>query len=202
MRSAAMVNTALCLLIGGESQRMKQDKAQLRLPSGKMLVELMVEKLAQLAPAPIFLSGDKQFAELSNLPNIPDIFKNKVGPVGAIISCGKYLAQHFPRLKQMILIPVDIPKLSINSLQQLHANTATAAYFANNPLPLKLKITPQLLMVIDELILPINRAGGYSVRQFMAKLDSYETLIINDPNELINFNYPEQWLNYISSVTQ
>lgn len=194
-----MIDTALCLLIGGESRRMGSDKAQLRLPSGKTLVELMVEKLILYPNSQIFLSGEKQFTGLSELVHIADIFTNKVGPVGAIISCSKFLADNFPHLKQMIMIPIDLPNLSVAALESLCTNSAEAAYFENHPLPLKLEINSKLLMVADELINFIHDAGGYSVRQFLAHLDSCCILPNDVANELSNFNFPEQWQNFIKN---
>lgn len=192
-----MIDTGLCLLVGGESRRMGQDKAQLRMSSGKMLVEKMVGMLELFPEGKIFLSGEKQFTGLTELINIPDIFTIKVGPVGAIVSCCKFINNNFPQINKLLFIPVDLPILTIDSLNKLSMSYSAAAYFKEHPLPLKLNLNQNLMAVVNELTPIIEEDGGYPVRRFIEKLDSYETLTIANPDELLNFNYPDQWQEFI-----
>lgn len=106
---------------GGQSKRMGHDKSTLTWED-KNILEHQIDLLKQVT-SDIYLSVNTNQAKRLNrdIPFIIDEYKQK-GPLGGIISCLMSLK------KDLLIIPIDMPKISFNSLLELSKQSDNCCY--------------------------------------------------------------------------
>ena len=114
-----------CLLSGGESRRMGQDKALLPHPQGGTWLEHSLMRLAQLGAPVTLLSRHRQHLALAEALASPLITASAEPPPweGPLLALARLMQNHPDQ--RLLLCPVDMPDLSLASLQQLLAVAAT-----------------------------------------------------------------------------
>jgi molybdopterin-guanine dinucleotide biosynthesis protein A len=101
------------LLAGGKSSRMGRDKAFLEF-DGQPLWRRQMEKLGQLSPEQIMLSGPPR-NEWSHYDVISDEVENAGPLAGVAAALGKCTTPH------LVVLAVDLPMMTANFLQSLLA---------------------------------------------------------------------------------
>lgn len=181
------------ILAGGQSRRMGRDKALLT-HNGMTLLDHAVKLLQDAGCQVVMLSGYPRVGFVGKV--IPDDVGD-AGPVSGIVSSLKHLFKHYPLESQCLVVPVDMPKLSVQLLGALveKSKAVDGALFDKHPLPFCLKFTQALqkhVQQFNELSLPKQRKP--SIREFLSPL----SMALLEPNseqmkELVNVNTPEEW---------
>ncbi|MEH6757530.1 MAG: molybdenum cofactor guanylyltransferase [Parasphingorhabdus sp.] len=112
-------NPPACLIIlaGGQSRRMGQEKATIKL-GGQRLIDRAIERYKPLVDQ-IWLSAQSDFD--TGLGIIADNPNAASGPVGAIFTIAAQLPKLCPEAKAFITIPVDAPFAPDNLISRLTA---------------------------------------------------------------------------------
>ena len=190
MPCASIVNSAIGILIGGASSRMGQDKARLELPNKQTLLEYMLSKFDNQL---VFTSGGNGHPAY---PQVPDLFKQRLGPVAGIISSIRWLAQFHPDIEYCTFGPVDLPYLTNSDLSSLPESAIS--YFKDNPLPLRISISPDTLAICGEIMQELKCSSGYPVYKFIRHFEPASEIICPNPTRLINLNYFNQWQEFFN----
>ncbi|MGS2720215.1 molybdenum cofactor guanylyltransferase [Paraglaciecola aestuariivivens] len=187
------------VLAGGLSQRMGTDKTQLLVPKSNVsLVEHMQLKLKKLATDYIFVSGTKH-------PNaVPDIVP-QCGPLSGIHSVIRHIQLHSIQPTGLLVLPVDMPNLSLDNLAKLVTKGKAAAvpcYYASGFFPLYLPFNDSLITYLAQLFevkhlsqTADKKPAMYSIYTMLKQL-SAKALDCQDSLEFININTPQQWQSY------
>lgn len=167
-----MTDLAGLVLAGGASRRMGRNKAQLSV-RGKTLVETMTEVLQAAGCAPVLLSGNG---------GIPDAYPGKGPLAGMQAAFG-----HAGEANFLLVVPVDMPDLSADSLKQLAATPGEVVFYKNQSLPLKLTLSDRVKARLEQILQTPD--ADLSIRNFVSELD-VRTLAISEINtrELTNIN--------------
>jgi molybdopterin-guanine dinucleotide biosynthesis protein A len=192
-----MAKTAVCILSGGASSRMGQDKASLRLLDGRSLLQLMVDKFVSENCLTVIGGTSQPMLENNEPPTIPDLFSARKGPVGGIVSSVLWLQRFYPVIEVCYFVPVDLPCLDIDSLFALENATGVGRFFVDHPLPLRLELNSQTRQLCATLAEELLSLDGYAVRQLVARFESCGELAAPSSNSLRNFNHFYQWEQYI-----
>lgn len=178
------------ILAGGQSRRMGQDKACLRLGE-KTLLERAQALLAACGCSPILLCGNREDA-------LPDRYPD-AGPLAGLDSALQYTLAH--KLHGLLLIPVDMPLLDDAVLKPLiRAGTANngCTHYQHHPLPLYCTATPALVALCEQLLdKPDPRQHALHVFASAAK-----ALALNADNargKLDNINTPDDWQRLLAA---
>jgi len=170
-----MARLAGLVRAGGASKRMGRDKARLPI-KGKTLGEIMADTLRAAGCEPVLISG----------PNdIQDVYPGQ-GPLAGIHAA----FDHMGKAEAMLVVPVDMPALSTQSLKVLAEADGEAVLYEGQSLPLKLAnarfIRQRLEAILSE------EGGDWSIRNFVRGLSAHtlDTAGINT-RELINLNTPD-----------
>lgn len=116
------------VLAGGRSSRMGRDKAMLPWGEGSLLAH-MRQLLHEAGATRVLVSGD--YREDSSVVDLtPDL-----GPLGGLAS----VAERLPDCS-LLVVPVDMPRLSPALLRSLCASPAACICFHGHPLPLWLRL--------------------------------------------------------------
>lgn len=166
------------ILAGGQSSRMEQDKALLRIEHQTML-ERTQHTLSQTSVIKVVISRN-------NDNYLSDLVPHK-GPLSGIHSA----AMRFPRLN-LLVVPVDLPFIDSQSLQKLidvgnesHCNSR----YQQHSLPLYLHNTQLMRRALDY---TLRCSSRFSVHHFCSHFPLTE-LTLSQPDNLLNTNTPEQW---------
>lgn len=169
------------VLAGGRSSRMGQDKALLEL-DGQSLLERAVMLLKSV--------GCDQILVSRNQPGfIQDSLRDK-GPLGAVYS----LLNAAQGPSQWLIIPVDMPALTVELMQLLVAagqQHQQACYFNSSPLPLYLPDGQAAARAVDYLL----QQDRLAVQGLLSSLHA-RGLPCNHPQQLENLNYPGDWQRF------
>jgi len=157
------------VLAGGQSSRMKQDKALLDY-NGRPLLDHMIDLMQQVGFSDVYVSGNVQ-----NYNCIPDT-SQYAGPARAMYD----VLQHLGDYDGVLFIPVDMPLLPAGALQLL-MKQETSGHFTDFPLPAY--ITSQCPSQPPESVKTfLESVGGQSI-----------ALPHRFVNGMKNANTPEQW---------
>jgi len=178
------------VLAGGKSSRMGQDKAGLVL-GGKTLLERAVS-LLQHAGAELVLIGG---APGHN--SVPDLMPH-CGPPGGLYSLLDHIKHNYCLDgSPLLLIPVDMPLLTVATLQHLLTASVNASccHYEDEVFPCIVKATPDLYTHLRDLFHEGTELGG---RRSMKGIFSYlgaKAVPADDvaPGEFRNVNTPEDW---------
>ena len=169
------------VLAGGHSSRMGRDKAYLDW-HGRPLVEHMQALLIAAGAERVRVSGS-----YPEYDSVPDTAK-ELGPVGGLISIAAATADGM-----LLIVPVDMPRLSLPLLRNLAAApSAACACYAGHILPMRLRLDKRSREVLDALGVAPRRER--SLRALHTALEGIEIALADHANgELDNCNTPEQW---------
>ncbi|MEP1553948.1 MAG: molybdenum cofactor guanylyltransferase [Paraglaciecola sp.] len=183
------------VLAGGQSQRMGTDKSYLRLPNSQLsMLEHSKQMLSHLCE-PVLVSG-AQHAE-----GILDIHP-KLGPMSGIHAAVKHISLYTPGVTGLLILPIDMPNISLNELKQLlhqglEAKRVTS--FESYNFPLYLPIDTSLMNYLDGVFTTVNTAQEPAVKHKRYALKN----LINDLQGIVikpshcqpfeNINTPQQW---------
>lgn len=132
-----------------------------------------------------------------NLPSeqsLQDIYANK-GPLSGIHTA----AVNRPNL-DLLLVPVDLPYLHHQTLQQLSHYSQKhhcSSYFAKHNLPLYLLNNHNTVAILEHILL---RTDDYSVASFIRQIGA-QAIQPADNQHLVNTNYPDQWQQAQQALT-
>ncbi|MES2624408.1 MAG: molybdenum cofactor guanylyltransferase [Pseudomonadota bacterium] len=179
------------VLAGGKSLRMGQNKAQLSLEGGTLL-DRAVELLKSAGAEPILISG-----QVDGYKTIPDLLPNS-GPLGGLYSTLDYIRNSYGLDgSELVLIPVDMPMLKVESIQKLleAATNATCCHYEGEVFPCVFKTTTELYCHLRDLFAEGTELGGR--RSMNAILNYFGAKIIHSTpeqaGEFRNANTPEDW---------
>ncbi len=191
---------AAVLLAGGSSQRMGQDKALLPVKGFRHLGERNWQQLIDLKPTALWLSRKPYQAELglsaapgSRYKILTDDIAD-AGPLAGIQAAVK--AALNDQINELILLPVDMPHIRSQDLQQLISGgraASKAACYQQDFLPLYLPVSQTLLHWLDEQLQ--NPAARRSVGSLV---NNFATLQLSSPGNhaLTNTNTPDEWAEH------
>lgn len=167
------------LLAGGRSSRMGTDKAALPWGNGTLLTHMHARLIAAGADD-VIVSGDRP-----DLGGIPDATPD-TGPMGA-------LAQLAPRLHDgaWIVVPVDMPLLSVDLLQALLTTGATCTCVDGHPLPMALRVDAATRTVIEAV--GARSGGERSLRALQRAVGTRVLPATRWEHALRNCNTPAEW---------
>lgn len=172
------MSASIVLLSGGASRRMGQDKALLPI-QGTSLLEWQEQSY--------------QRAGFNVISRLTDVFDGYRGPLAGIHAA----CEHHPEVSAFIVIPVDMPQLSlaaINRLLKTGEREQSPVCFADCPLPIYLPNTPTLKNTLQSWLADEN--GKRSVYALMKQLNGHWLAADEFSNVLTNINTPEQWQAY------
>lgn len=167
-----------CVLAGGKSSRMGQNKA-LMIYQNQRLVDRASQLLIKSGVSQVLVSG-----KFDGLECVSDTTPN-LGPVGGIVS----VILSKKDVAGIVFIPVDMPLLTSDLIKKLIGNQSCC--FENLPLPVFLKMSDQLLDFTKEVV----RAGkAVAVKEFLSHLEIKKLPISEaEKNNLVNINNPKEW---------
>ncbi|MBU2710625.1 molybdenum cofactor guanylyltransferase [Zooshikella harenae] len=165
------------ILAGGLSSRMKQDKAQLVLPSGKNLLAHAENLMASLPLTEVIVSGKQ---------GVSDIYPKR-GPLGGILA----IAKRYPG-KRLLVIPVDMPLLKPEVLSKLlitnNPNNVPVVYLGY-PLPLLLSLTKEVVDYLNDAMQGLKSA---SIKSMLMEFQCIQLPELNE-EYFFNCNTPEEF---------
>jgi len=167
------------VLAGGLSSRMGSDKAQLIRQQQKML-DFSVQQLTSTGVNDVIISGDKYGVE--------DIHKN-AGPL-----CGIYSVLQKHNCTAVIVLPVDLPLITVDALKQLKTigqMTNKACFYEHHSIPIYLPINSYTELFFNNAFVQFSGKGP-SVRG-MLKQVPHQALPLKDERLLMNTNTPQEW---------
>jgi molybdopterin-guanine dinucleotide biosynthesis protein A len=179
------------VLAGGKSSRMGQDKSRLVL-DGQTLLERAID-LLQESGAELVLVGGAGKARNS----VPDLLPH-CGPPGGLYSLLDHIKHNYGLDgSPLLLIPVDMPLLTIATLHKLLAASVNASccHFENEVFPCVIKATPDLYTHLRDLFNEGTEIGG---SRSMTGVFSYlgaKVVALDDvaSEEFMNTNTPDDW---------
>ena len=170
-----MARLAGLVLAGGASRRMGRDKARLPI-KGKALGKIMADTLRAAGCDPVLISG----------PNdIKDVFLGQ-GPLAGIHAA----FDHLGKAEALLIVPVDMPALSPDSLKVLAETDGEAVFYAGQSLPLKLANVPHIRQRLEAIL--SQDGGDWSIRSFVCGLSAHKLDVRGlSVLELTNLNTPD-----------
>lgn len=164
------------LLAGGRSSRMGQDKALLRFGS-ESLLDYMQAKLSELGCRDIIVSRNQPGFVADNLPG--------QGPLSGLHACLPHC-----QFTKVLVVPVDMPALTAETLLPLLSSKASATYYQDCALPCVLTNSAELQADIEQQLSATD--GRRSVFALLQRFNA-QALPCQHESQLVNTNTPEQW---------
>jgi len=171
------------VLAGGLSSRMGRDKALLPW-NGHPLIEHQIAVLLAAGVREVKVSGDRPDYHGVTDP-VP-----QAGPVGGIAGVAATCED-----SQLLIVPVDMPKLQPSLLQRLltAASTAGCVRFTDYVLPMRLRLDARCRDALHAL-LATNDKRARSVRALQERVGVHEMILpAADAAQLIDCNTEETW---------
>ncbi|MCD8521976.1 MAG: molybdenum cofactor guanylyltransferase [Saccharospirillaceae bacterium] len=196
---------AAVLLAGGSSRRMGQDKALLPVNGFRHLGERNWQQLIALKPAALWLSRQPHQTDLGlfSASECGDkILADNISEAGPLAGIQAAVEQALlDNINEIIVLPVDMPHIRSQDLQQLISSgraACKAACYQQNSLPiclpLYLPVSQELLRWLNEQLQ--NPAARRSVGSLIHTFDSVQ-LPSPGKRALTNTNTPDEWAEYI-----
>lgn len=170
------------------------DKATLPI-AGTTLLEYMRAKLQR--------AGIDEIVICRNAPSFLNDDIPQLGPLGALYT----LSQHYPG-RRALIIPVDMPLLSVANLEQFQAaaidlkegDANLPATSGHQMFPLYLPFTPTVIHVLTQ---RAKHPDDLSIAAFLRetagrRLGNFAHSV--DDEEFLNANTPEQWQSILAKV--
>jgi molybdopterin-guanine dinucleotide biosynthesis protein A len=169
------------VLAGGRSSRMGEDKALLPW-HGRPLLGHMCDLLEAAGATAVRVSGDRP-----GYAGIPDRWPDR-GPLGGLASVADELDDG-----ELLVVPVDMPLLTVSLLHALVANTDRACTrLAGAMLPMRWRLDTRSRAILAGMI---ERPGSAcSVRALQQAIGVTELPVApSDAARLVNCNTPSEW---------
>lgn len=192
------------ILAGGQSQRMGTDKSYLRLPTSNLSMLENSHKLINDICDLILVSG----AQHNN--GIADIHPN-CGPLGGIHAGVSHIGAHYPKVTELIVIPVDMPSLTILELNQLlqeGKDNRAAVYFEHFNFPLYLPFNRQLIACLENCFdvtknenMTIFKNKQYSIKNLITSVKAQPIKPLK-AKAFNNINDPRQWQQHCEAASE
>ncbi len=190
------------VLAGGKSSRMGQDKSRLVL-GGLTLLERSVA-LLQKAGAELVLIGCGNKSSDKDSHSVPDLLPH-CGPPGGVYSLLDHIKHNYGLDgSPLLLIPVDMPLLTVPTLQKLLVASVNASccHFEDEVFPCVIKATPDLYTHLRDLFTDGTELGG---RRSMTGVFSYlgaKVVAVDGitPDEFRNTNTPADWQDVLRTL--
>jgi len=174
MRYVNTDNIAGIVLAGGKSSRMGRDKAQIQY-MGKSLLDHMYSLLSCSDIEQIYVSGKGEVKDI-----IPEC-----GPLGGI-----YSVLQKSNEQELIIIPVDMPLLSVEILKNLIETEyadADAVRYKNFNFPLKIRVSDRLNEEIENRVKSIK--SDLSISSLLSEFNVKELpLELYQKDNFVNVN--------------
>lgn len=189
-----------CLILaGGKSSRMGKDKASLRF-GNTTLLDHAVKLLESCNPDEVLISG-----EVAGDIGIADRLR-ECGPPGGIHAVLHYLEGRGELDgSPLLIIPVDMPLLTSESLKKLLEEGAGAAAccYEGEVFPCVFRADKALLNYLDTLFSTSTQLGGRrSMKSLLRHADYREISRGTIPEQAFrNLNHPEDWQTFVSDLT-
>ncbi|GHH55627.1 molybdenum cofactor guanylyltransferase [[Pseudomonas] boreopolis] len=168
------------VLAGGGSTRMGRDKAGLDW-QGRPLIEHMQDLLRSAGAHRVVVSGDyPQYDAIADR-------RPGLGPLGGLHSAAAALPDG-----TLLVVPVDMPRLTTALLCRLLAAPAEYAVFSGQRLPMRMRLDEASRATLDRLVAAAERER--SLRALQQALGCAElALDAGAEAALANCNTPAQW---------
>lgn len=178
------------VLAGGKSSRMGQDKSQLVL-GGQTLLERAVALLQDTGAELVLIGGG------AGANAVPDLLPH-CGPPGGLYSLLDHIRLHYGLDgSPLLLIPVDMPLLTVQTLQRLLAASINApgCHFEDEVFPCVVKATPDLYTHLRDLFNDGTELGGSRSMQGVFSYLGSKVVDVDgvSPDEFRNTNTPDDW---------
>ncbi len=178
------------VLAGGLSSRMLSDKSQL-VWQGKTLLKHTSQLLLDAGCKDVLISNNK------DQNHIVDRYK-KSGPLAGIDACLNYILKHHSDTDSMLIMPVDMPLMSVSLLKKLKNDTQPnkVAFYNLGRFPLMLPVSVKLGRLLFNALEKNQNGRSVSVKQLLSHFDEQFFILDNDQKSLFfNCNTPEEWQN-------
>lgn len=173
------------VLAGGRSTRMGRGRDKALLPwQGRPLIERQIAVLRAAGADPVHVSGNRPAYD-----GIPDAIPG-AGPLSGLASVAAICPD-----AELLVIPVDMPRLSAALLRRLRgdARRAGCLRFAEHVLPMRLRWDGRCRAILDALMQPADpRLRSLRALQQRIGVDELE-LSADDAMELIDCNTEDVW---------
>lgn len=169
------------ILAGGRSSRMGRDKALLDW-QGRPLIEHMIGLLRDAGIARIRISGDRP-----DYAGIPDQ-RSGDGPVVGLLSVADTLGDGY-----VLVLPVDMPKLTVTQLQRLlKAPDAACVRYGELALPMRLRLDDDTRAALRAVAASEGRERSFRALQERIALHTL-AIAAHEQAALGNCNTPDDW---------
>lgn len=166
------------ILAGGRSSRMGRDKALLPWKGGTFLSR--AENLLRGLVGDVIVSGGHGIRDL-----VPGL-----GPVGGL----RTILAFRPEAEKILLLPVDMPHLSLDVLSVLRDSAertdVRAVHFENHEMPAAFRADHSMREAVEQLCDPSVPAAGRSVRALLGAMGA-RAIPLPSPEPFRNINRPE-----------
>lgn len=186
MRTTTATEPLPCIgvvLAGGRSSRMGRDKAMLPW-QGHPLIEHLIAVLQAAGVREVKVSGDRP-AYHGVADPVP-----QVGPIGGIAGIAGSCDDG-----ELLIVPVDMPRLQPTLLQRLltTASTAGCVRYTDHMLPMRLRLDAHCRDTLHAL-LAASDPRARSVRALQERVGVHEiALSADDATQLIDCNTEQTW---------
>lgn len=191
------------VLTGGASRRMGTDKCELAW-GDLTLREHALQRLAQAGCAPVLCAGGLD-------ADIADAVPGQ-GPVSALLGIARYATSRWPTQPvEILLLAVDQPLLGIDLLRWLRAalagvpggnNPPDAAHYTGHPLPLALRLTPEVVAKLEATLPDLHGGDSRSLKSVLIELNTVHLPVeAEEAAQLQNANTPEEWQECLQALT-
>lgn len=179
------------VLAGGQSSRMGRDKALLEL-HGQSLLERAIALLQATGAEQVLVSGRPEHPQ-----GVPDLLPH-CGPPGALLSLLSWLHERQGLDgAPLLLIPVDMPLLTLPTLQTLlrHVETGHGGQFSGEIFPCVFPASLPLFQHLQQLFRDARHLGGQrSLRSLLAFVQATTVDMGTIATvEFRNLNTPQDW---------
>ncbi|WP_430460449.1 molybdenum cofactor guanylyltransferase [Thalassolituus sp. LLYu03] len=178
------------VLAGGQSSRMRQDKALLTL-NGSTMLERSVNALRPLLPEVWISRQTDQAVPMADARIVPDTMRD-CGPLGGVAAVMEQAVR--AGFDAVLLLPVDLPACSAADLSPLMAageREQKPVCFSGHFLPLYLPVNSAVLEFTQRQL--TDSKARKSVASVFYQFDGIQ-LPPPDSNALTNTNTREEWL--------
>lgn len=180
-----------CILAGGRSSRMGQDKSALEL-KGKSLLELAQQLLHNAGATQVLISGRPDLPD-----GIPDLLPH-CGPPGGVYACLHHIKTHqVLDGSAIVFIPVDMPLLQVASIELLleASRHHSACHFEAEVFPCVLPASEELYLHLQALFADDTKLGGSRSMKGLMKFLHATALPSSErgAEEFLNANTPADW---------
>ncbi len=180
----------LIIMAGGQSRRMGQDKALIKL-GDRRLVDLVFDRVTGQS-SKIFISGLNSFG--LEIDNIQDCEEGPNGPVAALYAAYQYLKSE-TGLTGFFTIPVDAPNLPLDFTQKIF--TSGHSSIAAGPNRTHPTFAWWRIKDLADIFRRWEKGQNLSLHK-VSRIVGAKTVEWSDPNLFFNINTPNDAIEYLT----